>query len=154
MLAGFGAGCVFPVNRFDEDPHINWKLLPAALGFTYYNNFDCHSSLLNMFEGKFLWLCGPFAGPWPIIWFLNYLQNKFLGLAISPLQGLYLHTGQHKQNKRARTSIPRMGFEPPTRTLERAKSVHALDHWYSTFFIGVPPHVISLQPCTHKVDGV
>jgi hypothetical protein len=35
-----------------------------------------------------------------------------LGRVIRPSQGLYLHTGQHKQNKRkhTQTSMPRVGF--------------------------------------------
>jgi hypothetical protein len=28
-----------------------------------------------------------------------------------------------------------------------------LEQWYSTFFVRVPPHIISLQPCTPKVVG-
>jgi hypothetical protein len=30
---------------------------------------------------------------------------------ISPTQGLYLHTGQHKQNKSIQILMPRVGFE-------------------------------------------
>jgi hypothetical protein len=50
-----------------------------------------------------------------------------LGQGISPSQGRYLHTGQHKQNKRTETSIPQVGFEPTIPVFERAKTVHALD---------------------------
>jgi hypothetical protein len=47
---------------------------------------------------------------------------------INPSQGLYLHTGQHKQNKRTQqTSMPEAGFEPTITTSERAKTVHVLD---------------------------
>jgi hypothetical protein len=28
-----------------------------------------------------------------------------------------------------------------------------IDQWYSTFFVRVPPHIISLQLCTPKVVG-
>jgi hypothetical protein len=31
---------------------------------------------------------------------------------------------------------------------------HSLDQWYSTFFVRVPPDVISLQLCTPNVVGV
>jgi hypothetical protein len=48
-----------------------------------------------------------------------------LGRGITPSQGHYLHTGQHKQNKRAETSMPRVEFEPTTPVFERAKAVHA-----------------------------
>jgi hypothetical protein len=30
---------------------------------------------------------------------------------------------------------------------------HALEQWYSTFFVRVPPDIISLQLCTPKVVG-
>jgi hypothetical protein len=50
-----------------------------------------------------------------------------LGRGISPFQGHYLHTGQHKQNKRTQTSMPRMKFEPTTPAFERVKTVDALD---------------------------
>jgi hypothetical protein len=36
-----------------------------------------------------------------------------------------LRTGQHKQNKRAQVSLPRVGFEITTPDFERAKTVHA-----------------------------
>jgi hypothetical protein len=45
-----------------------------------------------------------------------------LGRGISPSQGRYLHTEQHKQ-----TSMPRVGFEPKIPVFELAKTVHALD---------------------------
>jgi hypothetical protein len=51
----------------------------------------------------------------------------FLGRGIRPFQGRYLHTGQHKQNKRTQTSMPLVGFEPTIPVFERAKAVHALD---------------------------
>jgi hypothetical protein len=34
-----------------------------------------------------------------------------LGRGISPLQGLCLHTGQHKHRENTQTSMPRVGFE-------------------------------------------
>jgi hypothetical protein len=37
-------------------------------------------------------------------------------------------TGQHKENKRGQTFIPRMGNKPMTPVFERAKIVHASDH--------------------------
>jgi hypothetical protein len=50
-----------------------------------------------------------------------------LGRGISLLQGRYLHTRQHKQNKSIQTSMPWVGFEPMIPAFERAKTVHALD---------------------------
>jgi hypothetical protein len=46
------------------------------------------------------------------------------GWGISPWQGLYLPTGQHKQNKRAQTSMPQVGFEPKIAVFEQATTVH------------------------------
>jgi hypothetical protein len=43
------------------------------------------------------------------------------------MQGRYLHTGQHKQNKRTQVFMPRVEFEPTIPVFERAKTVHALD---------------------------
>jgi hypothetical protein len=50
-----------------------------------------------------------------------------LGRVISPSQGRYLHTAQHKQNKCIQTSMSRVEFEPMIPGFERAKTVHALD---------------------------
>jgi hypothetical protein len=33
-------------------------------------------------------------------------------------------------------------------------AIWALDQWYSTFFVRLPPDIISLQLCTPKVVGV
>jgi hypothetical protein len=52
-----------------------------------------------------------------------------LGRGISPSQGRYLHTVEHKTySKRTQTSLLRMRFEPTIPVFERAKTVHALDH--------------------------
>jgi hypothetical protein len=45
------------------------------------------------------------------------------GREISPSQGRYLHTAQHK---RTQTSFPQVGFEPTIPVFERVKTVHAL----------------------------
>jgi hypothetical protein len=59
--------------------------------------------------------------------FLIYKQSAgLLGRGISPSQGRYIHTEQHKQNKRTQTSMPHVGFEPTIPVFERAKTVHAL----------------------------
>jgi hypothetical protein len=52
----------------------------------------------------------PFVGPWPLLQFRNlFLFIQSVGLlvrVISPSQGRYLHTGQHKtQNKHTHTDI-------------------------------------------------
>jgi hypothetical protein len=40
----------------------------------------------------------PFVGPWPLLQFLDLFRQfvRLFGRGISPLQGRYLHTGQHK----------------------------------------------------------
>jgi hypothetical protein len=53
-----------------------------------------------------------------------------LGRFISPSQGRYLHTGQHKHRINAdthQTSMPCVRFELTIPASERAKTVHALD---------------------------
>jgi hypothetical protein len=77
---------------------------------------------------------------WLILEYESYRQSVgLLGRVISPSQGLYLYTEQHKhrplpihrttqtQNKRTQTSMPRAGFEPTTPVFEWAKTAHALD---------------------------
>jgi hypothetical protein len=70
------------------------------------------------------------VGPWPHFQFLDPIysrQDSFLGRGISPPQGLYLHTGKHKQNNRTQTSMPPVGFEPTIPVFARAKTVSSLD---------------------------
>jgi hypothetical protein len=72
------------------------------------------------------------SGPRPIIHFRNHFSQTvgLLGRVISPSQGRYLHTGQHKHRINAythQTSMPWLGFEPTIPASERTKTVHALD---------------------------
>jgi hypothetical protein len=72
------------------------------------------------------------SGPRPLIQFRNHFSQMvgFLGRVISPLQGRWLHTGQHKHRINAytqQTSMPWVGFEPTIPASERTKTVHALD---------------------------
>jgi hypothetical protein len=67
----------------------------------------------------------PSVGPWPLLHFRNYFYTAGLGRVISPSQGRYLQTGQHKQH--TQTSMPRVRFEPMIPAFERAKTVEALD---------------------------
>jgi hypothetical protein len=50
-----------------------------------------------------------------------------LGRGISPPKGRYLHTEQHKHNKRTQKSVPRAGFQPTIRGFHQAKRVDVLD---------------------------
>jgi hypothetical protein len=59
--------------------------------------------------------------------FIIYTQSVgLLVRGISPSQGR-LHTTAETQNKRAQTSMPRLGFKPRIPVFEWAKTVHALD---------------------------
>jgi hypothetical protein len=53
---------------------------------------------------------------------------RLLGRGISPSQGRYLHTRQHKQNKRTHTLTPWVGFEPSIPAFERKKTVRQGGH--------------------------
>jgi hypothetical protein len=71
----------------------------------------------------------PFVGPWQNFQFLDLVTQSVghLERGISPSQGRYLHTGQHKHNKRTQTFMRQVRFEPAIPVFERAKTVHALD---------------------------
>jgi hypothetical protein len=59
----------------------------------------------------------------------SYTQSVGLvGCGTGPSQGPYVHTGQHKENKRTlASSMPREGLEPTISVFQRAKTVHILD---------------------------
>jgi hypothetical protein len=61
--------------------------------------------------------------------FFSFVKQsvELLGRGISPWQGRYPHTEQHKQNKRKQASMFRVGFKPTIPVFEWAKTVHALD---------------------------
>jgi hypothetical protein len=72
------------------------------------------------------------SGPRPLIQFRNHFSQTvgLLGRVISPSQGRYLNTGQHKHRINAytyQTYKPRVRFEPTIPASERAKTIHALD---------------------------
>jgi hypothetical protein len=56
-----------------------------------------------------------------------------LGRRLSPSQGRYLNTAQHKENKRTQTSMPQVGFEPPIPVFMQAKTVHTVTDFLSEF---------------------
>jgi hypothetical protein len=75
-----------------------------------------------------VWLYCPLSGPSRFFSFLLYTQSVgLLGWGISPSQGRYLHTEQHKHRINTQISILRVGFEPTIPVFERAKAVHILD---------------------------
>jgi hypothetical protein len=75
------------------------------------------------------WLYSPLLGPGLFISFVIFFTQTvgLLGRGISPSQGRYLHTGQHKHRLNAYTDMPRVGFEPTIPAFERAKTVQSSD---------------------------
>jgi hypothetical protein len=72
------------------------------------------------------------SGPRTLIQFRNHFSQTvgLLGRVISPSQGRYLHTEQHKHGMNVYTyqiSMPWVGFEPTIPASERAKTVYVLD---------------------------
>jgi hypothetical protein len=59
---------------------------------------------------------------------LDFRQSVgLLGRGISPSEGRYLHRTTQTQNKRRRTPMTWVGFEPMIPAFERANAFHALD---------------------------
>jgi hypothetical protein len=83
----------------------------------------------------YLWLYSA-CGPWPLFQSVGHL-----GRGIIPSQVRYLHRKAQKQNKSIQTSVPRVELKPMIPAIERAKTVHVLDHaatvigWEVTFQI-------------------
>jgi hypothetical protein len=81
-----------------------------------------------------LWSIGH---PWNSLFHFSFLiLRQSVGLlerGISQSQGRYLHRTKQTQSKRRQTSMPWVRFEPTISVFERAKTVHALDQWFSTF---------------------
>jgi hypothetical protein len=76
----------------------------------------------------YLWLYSLWLGLGRLFSFLIYTKLVgLLGRGISPSQGRYLRTRQHKQNKRTQTSMSQVGFEPTIPASVRSKTIHALD---------------------------
>jgi hypothetical protein len=62
----------------------------------------------------------------------------------------YLHTKQHKQNKRTQTSMPQVRFEPTIPVFELAKTVHALQGNGPIRHVETCPDFFSLQEYTQQ----
>jgi hypothetical protein len=72
------------------------------------------------------------SGPRPLIQFHNHFSQSvgLLGRVISPLQGCYLNTGQHKHRINAYTHqmpMPWVWIKTTITASERGNTVHALD---------------------------
>jgi hypothetical protein len=110
------------VTRYETDVEIfcipPWNASPYAHMFYFLD-----ISKLS------LWLCSPLLDLGRFFCFSHLFTQSvgLLGRGMSPSQGRYLHTGQHKQNKRTQTSISQVGFEGTIPVFEQAKTVHVLD---------------------------
>jgi hypothetical protein len=108
----------YPLGFFQAPSYI-YASMRAAVYLRY--DFSSFFLSLSLYDSTALLTLAGFQ-------FLNpYTVGGLLGRGISPSQGRYLHTEQHKQNKRTQTSMPRVGFVHTTPMFERAKMVHTLD---------------------------
>jgi hypothetical protein len=83
-----------------------------------------HSFIHSFISGSaaLCWALAAFSVSWSFTQSVGLLRSE-----ISPSQGRYIHTEQHKHNKRTQTPMPCVGFEPTIPASERAKTVDALD---------------------------
>jgi hypothetical protein len=97
--------------------NLGHMLMTAIFIFTEVRTIKSLSLCLSM-------LLQPFVGPWPLIQFRNHFSQTvgLLGRVISPSQGRYLHTKQHKHRINAHRHSC---LEWDSNQL--AKTVHALD---------------------------
>jgi hypothetical protein len=73
----------------------------------------------------------PFVEPWPLLLFRNifYTDGKTPWEGDQPLaRSLPTHRATQTQNKSSQTTMPWEEFDPTIPMLERAKTVHVLDH--------------------------
>jgi hypothetical protein len=82
----------------------------------------CLSVCLSVYLSIHPWLYSHLLDIRRFFSFLKFYTVGVLGRGISPSQGLYLHTEEHRQ-----TSMPRVGFEPTILVFEWAKMVHHVD---------------------------
>jgi hypothetical protein len=88
----------------------------------------------------------PFVGPWTLFQFLDLFTQSvgLLGRGISPSQGRYLHTEQHRHRINAHRR-PRLKWNsnPLSQCFERAKAVHTSDR-AATVIGAVPTYLVKL----------
>jgi hypothetical protein len=67
-------------------------------------------------------------GPWLFFQFLNPIHSQYDSLGGgSAHRKAVTYTQNNKQNKRAQTSMTRVGFEPTIPVFERSKTIHVSD---------------------------
>jgi hypothetical protein len=116
---------IHPFTRFHTYLSFYLSLLLSVCLSVYLPTYPpTHLSIYLSIYGSIAlcWTLASFSVSW------SFTQSVgLLGRGISPSQGSYLHTGQHKQNKSAQTSMPQGRFEPTIPVFERVKTVHVLD---------------------------
>jgi hypothetical protein len=142
--------------RFIHPDHEPWTSTFTCPNTSARGRFcDGRSSYLRVTSGP---------GQWKIFllqWFLSYLcfyspllaafsvswsftkSVGFLRRGISPYEGRYLHTGQHKHRINAETYLSQAGFKPTIPVSERAKTLYVLDR--AATGIGSPMIYVSFQ---------
>jgi hypothetical protein len=97
------------------------------------HTFSFHGAeLIKLRDIFFSMVLAAHSGPRALIQFRNRFSQTagLLGRGISPSQGHYLNTGQHKHRINTythQTSTHSVGFKPMIPASERAKIIHALD---------------------------
>jgi hypothetical protein len=93
-----------------------------------------------------------FLGPWPVLSVSCTQSLELFGRGISPSQVRYLHGTTQTQNKRTRTSMAWVGFEPTIPVFEQAKTFHALDHAATVIgFSKTPKHCCYCYPISNEI---
>jgi len=89
---------------------------------TVYHQLDIKTVLLVIIFFFFQLASTVLIRPWPSL--MDFSIHRYLvgllGWGISPMQGLYLHTGQHNTETRRHTSMLRAGFEPAISMFKRS----------------------------------
>jgi hypothetical protein len=106
-------------------------------------NFSFGQSFVHCYVNQLQRLCSfiyssmalqPSVEPWPLLQFRNFFTQTvgFLGRVISPFQGRYLHTGQHKHRIKAHTDIHVWSgirtHDPRVRASEDSSCLRLLSH--------------------------
>jgi hypothetical protein len=118
------------VDSVIHNERLKWNNKSQSLCYIEHYMFQSWLTIIRCF---FISMALPaHSGPWPLIQFRNHFSQSvgLLGRVISPSQGRYLNTGQHKHRINActqQTSMAWVGFKPTIPAFERAKIVHALD---------------------------
>jgi hypothetical protein len=138
--------CAIRFRILNSFANLNANIFPWE--FSYRYKINLHSFIHS-------WIYSPLLGP-GLFFYFEILSIQTIGLiggVMSLSQGRYLHTGQHKQNKRIhRHPCFWAGFKPTIPAFERAKTVHALDRAASVNMIYLLTlfHILNWYPKENK----